>query len=77
MLSAKQEAAMPQLVLGKLPDDHWRASLTTANGKVVADVSIHLMGRPDTRSDKEKKAAALTKFQALSAEFLKASSEAA
>ena len=68
---------MPQLVLGKLPDDHWRASLTTANGKVVADVSIHLMGRPDTRSDKEKKAAALTKFQALSAEFLKASSEAA
>jgi hypothetical protein len=75
-LCAKQEDEMPQLVLGKLTDDHWRASLTTANGKVVADVSIDLLGRQDTRSDKEKRAAALTKVKALSAEFLKAGSEA-
>jgi hypothetical protein len=52
------------LIIGKMPNDIYKIEFDTVDGKLIGQVSVRHSGA-DTRSDEEKKQAALGKFKAL------------
>jgi hypothetical protein len=52
------------LTIGKMPNDIYKVEFDTVQGRLIGQVSVRLGGL-DTRSDEEKKQAALGKFKAL------------
>jgi hypothetical protein len=55
---------LAHLTIGKMPNDIYKIEFDTVHGKLVGQVSVRISGT-DTRSDEDKKQAALGKFKAL------------
>jgi hypothetical protein len=55
---------LAHLIIGKMPNDIYKIEFDAVHGKLVGRVSVRISGT-DTRSDEDKKQAALGKIKAL------------
>jgi hypothetical protein len=52
-------------IVGIDKDSRYRVALTTEHGKIQCTVSVKINGKPDQRSDEDKRTAALQKVRRL------------